>query len=265
MSESEDYEYESESETDEPIPQEYFWQELYRRIHIKNNQIQIELFEDDDWSVLYTLLETIKKGITHQELIWNRQIELIHNIIIRNASKNAGQGRLKELRHIETLLAEYKNPKLFQTDIFFVKLELKIDVKHLMYLNVMCPNIKKLCLNQTFPLQSKKMFQQLFYLECSGPNIKNLPCNLREIFVKNARHFSGIVQHPKITNIYLKDCIVLDWEFRYLFKKIMVTENTIVKVWDEQKKIFYDCSAVEFTKKLENKKKQFNIPPFKCN
>ena len=148
MSESEDYEYESESETDddEPIPQEYFWQELHRRIHIKNNQIQIELFENDDWSVLYTLLETIKKGITHQELIWNRQIELVHNIIIRNTSKNAGQGRLKELRRIETLLAEYKNPKLFQTDIFFVKLEPKIDVKHLMYLNVVCPNIKKLCL-----------------------------------------------------------------------------------------------------------------------
>lgn len=265
MSDSEEYEYDSDSETDEHIPQERVWQELYRRIHIKNNRIQIELFEDDDWSVLYTLLETISKGITHQELIWNRQLELIHNIIIRNASKKTGHGRLKDLRHIETLLAEYNRPKLFHSDIVFVKFATNIGVKHLMYLNVMCPNIKKLCLVQTPPLNSNKMFHQVSYLECTGPNVHNVPPNLTEIYVKNAHQFNGIVQHLKINSVYLKNCTVLDRVFEYLSKKTLVTVNTTVKTWDAQQKTMLHCPAEKFFQKLEHKKKQFHIPPFKCN
>jgi hypothetical protein len=251
---------------DEPIPQEFVWHELYKRIHTKEDKLHIELFQNDDWSVLYTLLETIGPGITHQELVWNKEIEAMHNVILRNTSKNEGNGRLKELRRLETLLSEHNGLKLFLTDIIFVKLNTEINAKHLMYLNIMCPNIKKLCLVQTPPQNSDKMFHQLSYLECCGPKIEKIPCNITEIYVKNAQHLNGMVQHSKIRNIYLKDCSVFDWEFKYfLSKKIIVTENTTVKVWDTKKRVLQEYPAEEFSKKLENKKKQFYIPPFKCN
>ena len=256
----EEYEYDSESSCDTPIPQDYVWQEIYKRIKVKNKEIYIELFENDDSSVLYTLLSTISEGITWQELVWKRQIESIHNIILRHASKRSGFGRLKELRDVETLLSNYNEPRLYLSEIVFVKLMRSLDIKDLMYLNVMCPNIKRLCLVQSVPAIFENMFYRLTYLECMGPNIKKLPRNLTEIYINGGQHFSGVVNNASILNVYLKDCQIFDWEFEYLFKRNLVTENTMVKCG-----CLKTIPASEFVAKLEKKLSTFHIPPFKVS
>ena len=79
MSEVE-YEYDSPSDPDEePIGQEFFWNEINKRVFCTHGEIHIIMEENDHVSVLEVILNVIQQGIGSQYLAVKLQIEQLHN------------------------------------------------------------------------------------------------------------------------------------------------------------------------------------------
>lgn len=119
MSDTE-YEYDSISDSDEePVGQESFWSEMYKRIscqyndELHNNEIHIRLKENDDISVFHEIVATIRNGVSSQFLSIQVQLEQIHNAIVYNPSKKQGPQRLNKIIQLRKLL----NPNLFLNDV----------------------------------------------------------------------------------------------------------------------------------------------------
>ena len=105
----EEYEYDTPSDSDdEQCPHENVWNEVYKRIKVRNGEISVNIGENDDPSVLIFLSDIISQGVSGEFLNYQLQIEQQHNAIVWNPSKG---NRIKDMRRLEQLCDESTEPR----------------------------------------------------------------------------------------------------------------------------------------------------------
>lgn len=187
-----EYEYDSpsDSDDDDPVGTETFWHEIYKRIKCHFDDVHIQLLEDDDTSVLDSLLDVIHAGVSAQFIAVQCQLENVHNAIVHNPSKRAGPQRLDVLKQLQTLLA----PNLHLNHVTRVDIANAEDYRpeHVELLARRVPHMHSMSLVSPtlHTLQSLFMFRELKHLCVDSihrmPNIYALD-SLETLTLRRAR------------------------------------------------------------------------------
>ena len=235
---SDEYEYDSLSDSDEEIYiTETMWQNIQKRLHFDSKGITITLFESDAFSILYTLKDIIRHGITHQRMVYNCQIESMHNAIVHNPSKTCGLKRLKEMKYIEHLMATDHSPKMNESHIH--SLILNISTKNV-EINEF-PNLEHLTINgNVFKITTDICHLKSFTLQHADrcpimPNTK-----IDSIILNDIKNFEYPTYLPLNSTYHLMDMQINETTAMSIHKVLSLVENVYVKHLEKDKIEYFE-------------------------
>ena len=241
MSEVE-YEYDSPSDPDEePIGQEFFWNEINKRVFCMHGEIHIIMEENDHVSVLEVILNVIQQGIGSQYLAVKLQIEQLHNAIVTNPTKRTGLQRLETMKKLKKLL----RPTLFLNNI--VSIDIPNAEDYLTLYHEKMPNITNMRLhkpkNYLFNLLSQ--FKKIQTLEIG--NIRSVPtfhklkllhtlrlCKIRRMRdVNSVKCMTQVHIHLEDSTIYEYDAILLKSHPNFTHRNLNVQVKNKIMSYDD--------------------------------
>jgi len=194
-----EYEYCESCDEEEDYIYQNVWHSVTKRMRWHwPDGILLHLFEDDDISVLFVLLDIVSKGIHCEKLAHLTSIEALENAIVNRPHKKYGYGRISEIRRLTNLIEHSAQKNLYTSAIVELHIEdtSALDEHIVRSIETQCPHLERIVFKKYIPIYIRKYFKQVRHIVLIADAIPCLDGILLEgthtLEIHNASQFIAI-------------------------------------------------------------------------